>query len=162
MAVGWDDAALAFGTGLAGMFGGGDQYDPGKLHTRWMDPYQGALFQQQMQQGMSGAGDFGFGQAAKSGTSQLQQMMADRGIAQDSGVGLAAQGGMMANAMSADIGNRRNYMMGLMNARPNMETSDQGWESYGKYGRTDAMAGINAARNKNKYGQDMATAMSGA
>jgi len=127
----------AVGNVLAGAFGGGQQYNPGKLHSRWADPYQGQLFQQQMKRAMSGAGDFGFGQAAKQGTSQLQQMMADRGISQGSGVGMAATGNMLANAMGQDIGNRRAWTGQLLNTQPFQQTSDQGWENsyaFDRYG----------------------------
>ncbi len=120
----------ALGNLIGGAYGGGEQYDPGKIHSRWADPYQGMLFQDQMKQAMSGGGDFGFGQAAKAGTSQLQQMMADRGISPQSGVGLSATGDMLANAMSQDIGNRRNYTMGLLNTTPMKQQSDQGWEQF--------------------------------
>ncbi len=130
----WGMAAGAIGGGLQGMFGGAEGYDPGKLHSRWSDPYQGRLFQDQMQRAMSGGGDFGFGQAAKAGTSQMQQMMADRGISSDSGVATAGMGNMMANAMGADIGNRRNWIGQMLNTRPIKDTSDQGWENWSSYG----------------------------
>ena len=142
---GWDDAAMAAGSAIGAGFSGSDSQDPGKLHSRWADPYQGLLFQRQMQQGMSGAGDFGFGSAAKSGTSQLQQMMADRGIAPNSGVATSATGSMLAGAMGTDISNRRNYIMGLMNATPNKETSGHGWDEfsdhYGRYNASNAREG---------------------
>ena len=127
--------AMALGNTLAGAFGGQDQYNPGKIHSRWADPYQGQLFQQQMQRAMSGAGDFGFGQAAKQGNSQLSQMMADRGISPMSGVGMAAQGNMLSQAMGQDIGNRRAWTGQLLNTQPMKQTSNEGWEQYGSYGR---------------------------
>ena len=126
-------------------FSGQDSQDPGKLHSRWADPYQGALFQQQMQRGLSGAGDFGMGAATKQGTSQLQQMMADRGIAPGSGVATAATGSMLANAAAQDVGNRRNWNMALLNATPKKETSGHGWDEfkdfYGRYNAGGAREG---------------------
>ena len=134
---------MAGGNMLAGMFGGQDEFRPGKLHSRWADPFQGALFQQQMKGAMSGAGDFGFGQAAKQGNSQLSHMMADRGISPQSGVGMAAQGNMLSQAMGQDVGNRRQYTMGLLNTQPIKQTSAEGWERYGSYGRWGEPSSMN-------------------
>jgi hypothetical protein len=116
--------------------------DKHKLHTRWQDPYQGMLFQQMMKRGMSGAGDFGFGQAAKQGNSQLSQFMSDRGISPGSGYGLAGQGNMLAQAMGADVANRRQYGLNLLAAQPRKETSDYGWANYGSEGYSDAARGL--------------------
>ena len=102
-------------------------------HSRWADPYQGRLFQTQMKNALSGAGDFGFGQSAKQGTSQLAQMMADRGSSPQSGVGLAAQGSMMGNAMAADVGNRRNYLQQMMTMQAPKEYSSRGFKDSGRF-----------------------------
>jgi hypothetical protein len=95
-----------------GLFGGGDA--PAKANLHLVNPAQQALYNRMAGGLLNGSGDFGFGQAAKSGTSQLQDMMAQRGISPDSGIAMQAQGNMMANAMGQDAANRRDTWFRLM------------------------------------------------
>jgi hypothetical protein len=120
--------ALGVGQGLTNMFGA-DQRDPiGKLHVAYADPFQGLLTQGLIKDFMAGRGDFGFGQATKQGMSQLQQLMADRGVRPDSGVFNAGLSNMLAQASMQDAMNRRQYGMGLASMAPQMMTSGHGWD----------------------------------
>lgn len=100
---------------VLGAFGGSDA-PPGTGFIHNINPQQQALMQMMqraMMPGGGGLGDLGYGQAVKQGTSQLSQMMADRGIAPGSGVADAAMGNMLGQAAAQEGANRLNVMMGL-------------------------------------------------
>jgi hypothetical protein len=107
--------ALASGVSALGqgLFGGGQKPATGNLHL--VNPAQQGLYNMMAKQLMTGSGDFGFGTAFKQGKSQLQDLMAQRGIAPDSGVALQAMGNMGAQAVNQDAANRRNTWFQLMN-----------------------------------------------
>jgi len=129
---------MAVGGLREGLRDDGSGQAPQEVHSRWTDPYQGQLFQKMMKRGMSGAGDFGYGGLVKQGTGQLQQMMADRGIAPGSGAAISATGNMINQAMASEQQNRNNYMLNLMTATPQKERSEAGFKNNPWYGREDA------------------------
>ena len=113
------------GNAVAAGSSGGEQ---GTGKTSVVNPYQRNLQQMMQYQAMQGNyGDMGFGRAAKHGTGQLQQMMADRGISPQSGVATAGMGQVMADAASTDTANLRNYMMGLAQLAP-ATVNSEGWD----------------------------------
>ena len=84
--------------------------------SKWdiVNPQQQKMWNAMSRQLMSGSGDYGFGSAFKQGKSQLQDYMANRGVSQDSGVGLAAMGNVANGASQVDAQNRTQRWMQLM------------------------------------------------
>ena len=101
-------ALNAVGSGIAG------QKDPALGNLHLVNPAQQGLYNTMARRLLGGGGDFGFGSAFKQGKSQLQDMMAQRGISSGSGVGLKAMGNMTAGALNQDAQNRRNTWFQLM------------------------------------------------
>jgi hypothetical protein len=95
-----------------------------------VNPQQQALLNRQISDFQNGGGDYGFGQSAKAGNATLTDMLANRGIALDSGAGLAAQSNMLGAALAGDAQNRRNY--GLQLAQANVPYYQSGNMVYGK------------------------------
>ena len=113
---GIDDMALMYGGGkLMDMIGSGMQNN-NPVMSKWdiVNPQQQKMWNAMSQQLMSGAGDYGFGSAFKQGKSQLQDYMANRGVSQDSGVGLKAMGNVATGASQVDAQNRTQRWMQLM------------------------------------------------
>ena len=93
--------------------GGGQEQTPSNLHL--VNPQQQLLYNRMIQQLMGGAGDFGYGSNIKQGSSQLQQMMASRGVKVGSGGAYTgAYGNMVGNALGQDATARRQYAMNLL------------------------------------------------
>jgi len=105
---------------LGGLFGGGGSQPVTQQATdlHLVNPLQQQLYQR-MYDGLSrGDGDFGYGTNVKSGLSQLQQMMASRGVSvnPNSGAYAGAAGNVIGQAAAADATARRNYMMQLLSS----------------------------------------------
>jgi hypothetical protein len=104
--------SMALG-GLGALFGGGGEEQlPGNLHM--VDPAAVAYRNRILASLMGGGMDTGFGANIKQGTSQLQQMMAQRGIKVGSGGAYTgAYGNMVGTAASNDANERykRIYQM---------------------------------------------------
>jgi hypothetical protein len=102
--------------GLGSAFGGGGEEQKqlaGDLHL--INPYQQQLYNQMYSGLMGGGGDFGYGSNIKAGTSQLQNMMAQRGIKVGSGGAYSgAYGNMVGSALGQDAEARRAYAMQLL------------------------------------------------
>ena len=96
----------------AGMFSGGPEQKQGNLHLA--NPAQLALYNALAQRSLSGAGDFGYGQAAKQGKGQVQQFLADHGIDQNSGIGMGMQANAFGQASALDAQNRRSFDLSLL------------------------------------------------
>lgn len=96
----------------AGLFGG--QPDPVMANLHLVNPGQQALWNQMAKRVATGAGDFGFGQGAKTAKGQVQQFMADRGVSMDSGYAGAAMGDAFANAAAQDEANRTQVGLSLL------------------------------------------------
>jgi hypothetical protein len=79
-----------------------------------MSSAQQALYNQMVQQAMNGSGEWGYGAAAKQGTGQVNQFLADRGISADSGIGYGMQANAFGAASQADQEARRQQMLGLL------------------------------------------------
>ncbi len=94
--------------------GGGGQSTPmSDLHL--VNPQQQMLYQKMLQGLMGGGGDFGYGSNIKQGTSQLQNMMAQRGVKVGTGGAYSgAYGNMVGNALGQDANARRTYAMQLL------------------------------------------------
>lgn len=105
-------AAAAVQAVGAGLSGGGQDQMAGNLHL--VNPAQQALYNMMTKKLLNGSGDFGFGQAVKSGKKTLQGMMANNGISPQSGVYNSSLADMTATAANQDAGNRRNTMLSLM------------------------------------------------
>jgi len=108
--------AIAYLGGQAmDMIGAGMQNNNPVL-SKWdiVNPQQQKMWNAMSRQLMSGSGDYGFGSAFKQGKSQLQDYMANRGVSQDSGVGLAAMGNVANGASQVDAQNRTQRWMQLM------------------------------------------------
>lgn len=109
--------ASLIGAGLnflgGGLFGGGQQQAQGNLHL--VNPAQQLLYNKMIAGLTGGAGDFGYGSNIKQGTSQLQNMMAQRGIKVGSGGAYSgAYGNMVGQALGADAQARRQYALNLL------------------------------------------------
>jgi hypothetical protein len=101
---------------VAGSIWGGEdeqQQMPPNLHL--VNPGQQALWNMFAQRAKSGAGEFGFGQAAKQGKSQVQNFLADRGVDMGSGFAAGAMGDAFANAAAQDSANRNQFNLSLLN-----------------------------------------------
>ena len=111
-------ALLELGSSLlqglgAGLMGGGEKPQAGNLHL--VNPQQQLLYNKMLQGLLGGGGDFGYGSNVKAGTSQLQNMMASRGIKVGTGGAYSgAYGNMVGNALGQDANARRQYAMGLL------------------------------------------------
>jgi len=70
-----------------------------------------------------GQGEFGFGPAAQQGSATLRNMMGQRGISPSSGVYNSALAQMLAQAMGQDVNARRQFGLGLAQARPWTQTA---------------------------------------
>lgn len=116
MAFGWDDAALIGGSLLTNMSQPDQSQLPGNLVAT--SPTQFKMYDQLVQNFLSGGGDYGYGSTMKSGNSQLQQFMADRGISADSGVYQSAMADLIAQSAATDASNRYNYGLNLLNSPP--------------------------------------------
>ena len=126
--------AFAIGGGLSalsGIFGGQQEYDPkdaGDLHL--VNAGQLELWNSMHNRYKSGAGDYGFGSSVKQGKSQLQQMMADRGISPQSGVGMSALAEMIGTASAADSKNRSDFGLNLLRSPlQTAQTAGSNWLS---------------------------------
>ena len=98
---------------LGGLFGGGGgEGQAANLHL--VNPGQQALYNLLAQRAVSGAGDFGFGSAAKQAKGQVQQFLADRGVDMNSGFAAGAMGDAFANAAAQDQQNRNQFNLGLL------------------------------------------------
>ena len=110
--------AALIGSALIGAAGSAMQPGPekqasGNLHL--VNPQQQALYQKMYAGLQGGGGDFGYGTNVRQGTSQLQNMMAQRGIKVGTGGAYSgAYGNMVGAAASADQEARRNYAMQLL------------------------------------------------
>jgi hypothetical protein len=104
--------ASVIGGALSGG-GGGQEQIPQNLHL--VNPGQQALWNMFAQRAKSGAGEFGFGQAAKQGKSQVQNFLADRGVDMGSGFAAGAMGDAFANAGAQDSANRNQFNLSLLN-----------------------------------------------
>lgn len=99
---------------LGGLFGGGGGDQPqGNLHL--VNPGQQALWNLFAQRAASGAGDFGFGSAAKQAKGQVQNFLADRGVDMNSGFAAGAMGDAYAGAAAQDQQNRNQFNLSLLN-----------------------------------------------
>lgn len=97
----------------AGLMSGGQDPVLGNLHL--VNPQQQLLYNKMLQGLLGGGGDFGYGSNIKQGTSQLQNMMAQRGIKVGTGGAYSgAYGNMVGNALGQDAQARRQYAMGLL------------------------------------------------
>ena len=97
----------------AGLMGGSKEPQAGNLHL--VNPQQQLLYNKMLQGLLGGGGDFGYGSNVKAGTSQLQNMMASRGIKVGTGGAYSgAYGNMVGNALGQDAQARRQYAMGLL------------------------------------------------
>jgi len=85
---------------------------PGNLVVS--NPMQWNLYKMLKDAYTSGSGDYGLGSNIKAGMSNLQQMMADRGISPESGVYNSALSNMIAQATEADAASRRDYGLNLL------------------------------------------------
>ena len=97
---------------IAGLWNQPQEVANSNLHN--VNEDQVKLYREMFNRLMRGGGDYGFGSAVKTGKSQLQQMMADRGISPQSGAYNSAMGGMIANAAGQDSAARRGYAMDLL------------------------------------------------
>ena len=110
-----------------GLFGGGGQAPtPGATTPFVTNPFQQRMQQQMQQRAMSGAGDFGYGSFVKQGKSQLQNFLAQQGIAQGSGVGVAGMGNMLAQASGIAAQNRHRQMMDIASLSPAIAMGERG------------------------------------
>jgi len=100
-----------------GLFGGGPS-DPAQTYTGVGSLPQTNLLNSMILAAQQGSGEFGFGPAAQQGYQTMANQMGQRGISMDSGVAQSALGNMMQQAIAGDTASRRNYMMGLAQARP--------------------------------------------
>ena len=115
------------GTGistLGGLLGGG-QGQPATTYTDMIIPQQRGLLTQLINQYASGGGDFGLGASVRQGSSTLQNMLANMGIAPGSGAHASALSRMMAQAVQGDAQNRRQYGLALGQASPAMMNFQQ-------------------------------------
>jgi hypothetical protein len=106
-------SALMQGAGAA--FGGQQTMDPknaADLHL--VNAGQQELYNAMLRNYMKGAGDFGMGRNVKAGKSQLAQMMANRGISPQSGIGSALFAQMVGSAGAQANQNRQNFGMNLL------------------------------------------------
>jgi len=81
-------------------------------------PQQARLIDMLARSAQRGQGEFGFGPAMQQGTATLRDMMGQRGISPTSGAYNSALAQLIAQAMSQDIGNRRQFALGVAQARP--------------------------------------------
>lgn len=119
---------------LGGLFSGGQEAQqqlPVSLHN--VNPLQSLLYRKLINQFATGSGDFGFGTAAKQGMSTVRQLMADRGIAPESGVYQSALATVLGQAAQGDVAARRQYGMGLLNTP--MQVMGASGHNYG-YGKS--------------------------
>jgi len=112
MDFGWADAAAVGANAIGGALSKPNDQALSNLHL--VNPAQQALYNSMAGKLMGGGGDFGFGTAFKQGKSQLQDMMAQRGISSDSGIGMQQMGNMTAGALGQDAANRRDTWFQLM------------------------------------------------
>ena len=112
--MGWETVAEIGAKAIgAGIGGGGEKQQSGNLHL--VNPQQQLLYNKMLQGLLGGGGDFGYGSNVKAGTSQLQNMMANRGIKVGTGGAYSgAYGNMVGNALGQDANARRQYAMGLL------------------------------------------------
>lgn len=119
-------AVPALGAGLNALFGGGQQEQRPMGVPYVTNPYQQALQHQMQKRALQGnVGDSGFGSFVKQGKSQLQNFLAQQGISQDSGVGIAGMGNMIANASAQDAQNRHTRMMDLAMLSPTITQGER-------------------------------------
>ena len=115
MSFPWMQAA-SIGTDVAGKIWGDDgkqEQQPSNLHL--VNSQQKMLYDQMLRGLMGGGGDFGYGSNIKQGTSQLQNMMAQRGVKIGTGGAYSgAYGSMVGNALGQDADARRQYAMQLL------------------------------------------------
>ncbi len=99
---------------LGSALGAGEgEQKPGDLHL--VNLQQKQLYDQMLRGLMGGGGDFGYGSNVKAGTSQLQNMMAQRGVKVGTGGAYSgAYGNMVGNALGQDANARRQYAMQLL------------------------------------------------
>lgn len=93
---------------------GQTQGERGNLHL--VNTGQADLYRQMLAELGRGGGDSGYGANTKAGISQLQQMMAARGVSVNPGSGAyaGAAGNVIGQAAAADAAARRNYMTQLL------------------------------------------------
>lgn len=102
---------------LGGLLGGGPD-NPPATYTGVGSLPQVNLLNRMIQRAGQGGGEFGLGPTMRSAYGTLQGQAAGRGIPMDSGVMQSRLAEALSGAMAADTNNRRNYMMGLAQARP--------------------------------------------
>jgi hypothetical protein len=106
----------AAGIGAIGsLFGGGDGPSTPLSDLHLVNPGQQALWNMLQQRAMGGAGEFGYGQAAKQAKGQVQQMLADRGVDMGSGFAAGAMGNAFSNAAAQDQAARNQFNLNLLN-----------------------------------------------
>lgn len=111
----WAKAAEIAANVAGNIIGAGGQPEEKQGNLHLVNPGQQALWNLMASGVANGAGDFGYGANIKSGTSQLQQMMAQRGIKVGSGGAYTgAYGNMVGNAMGQDAAARRQYAINLL------------------------------------------------
>ena len=111
----WAKAAEIGANVVGNIIGAGGQPEEKQSNLHLVNPGQQALWNLMASRTAGGAGDFGYGANVKSGTSQLQQMMAQRGIKVGSGGAYTgAYGNMVGNAMGQDAAARRQYAINLL------------------------------------------------
>lgn len=119
------------------MIGGMFSEDAPKNYTGLQSKAQLDLINQMVRMMQQGGGEFGFGQAARSGNETLMNSLAQRGINQNSGVGQSALASMLAQAATGDAANRRQFGMQVSQAQAplvNYQRLGQGWEGVPGYG----------------------------
>lgn len=122
--LGWNVIGGGLGA-LGSLFGGGG--GEGKEGTVNLAlPEQKALLVRMLRQLGLGAGEFGFGNAARQGTATLRDMMARNGMGADSGAFQAANSNMLANAASQDNARRWQTMLAAAQASPAMFSGNPG------------------------------------
>ena len=122
--------ALALASGTAGAIWGGDgQPDPkhaGDVHLA--NAGQLELYNAMLKRYMAGAGDFGMGQNVKTGNSQLQQFMGDRGISPQSGYSGALFANMLGTSGANASQTRDAFGMNLLRSPlQTVQTSGSNW-----------------------------------
>jgi hypothetical protein len=99
---------------IGSLVGGGQQEQP-RSNLHLVNPGQQALWNQMASRAAGGAGEFGFGQAAKQAKGQVQQMLADRGVDMGSGFAAGAMGNAFSNAAAQDQAARNQFNLNLLN-----------------------------------------------
>ena len=93
---------------IGNVVGGGDQYDKTPTLTGYANVSQGRLQNALLRAYTRGDGEFGFGQAMRQGTSQLDQYLRDSGMpGAKGGIADSLRAAMIGNAASGDAANRR-------------------------------------------------------